>query len=261
MDTEQDMELLLGAAPPRRIPSSLREVALRGQIQFVIGLIIGTIVCAVIFFAFFPWSITKAARLSLNGVPAQGTVVESFFGNRTIGDNIVLRKRPVFWVRVKYIDAEGREHLAASMFDEHLAPGKRVQLAYLPTNPKIAKIDGGFFVPGGALEVFWATMFLMFPIVGFWNYFRWRRTRLEIFTRGVCVHGRIERVWREDPKDETRGWIEVSYATEDGTFRHSQAVEERVFKRASAIIQESPNIRVLYAPNSPRQYIIVELLK
>ena len=260
MAIEHDMDVFLDNAPPRLVPPAIRDVALRGHRQFVIGMIVATVVCAVIFLAFFPWSITKAIRLGLGGVAAQGTVIESFYGNRTVGDNIIVRKRPVFWVRFRFRDAEGLERRAASMFDRHLAPATRVQLTYLPADPKIAKLEGGFFVPGGLLEVFWASIFLVFPLVGFWNYSRWCRKRLELFSHGICVQGRLERVWREDPKDETRGWIEISYATDEGAFRQSQVVEDRVFRRANAIIQENPNIRILYAPRSPSQHIIVELL-
>lgn len=260
MVTTQDISVLLQDAPPRQVPHTLRDVALRGQWQFVTGIAVGTIICAIIFVAFFPWSISKAVRLSLWGIPAQGKVVESFYGNRTIGDNIIVRKRQIFWVRFNFIDAAGAERRAASMFDKHLAANTRVRLTYLPTNPKIAKLDGGFFVPGGLLEVFWASMFLIFPALGFWNYLRWRRNRLQLLSHGVCVEGQLERVWREDPKDETRGWIEVSYATPEGPFRHSQVVEDRIFTRASAIIQQRTTISILYAPKFPRRHIIVDLM-
>ena len=260
MSTAQDINILLQEAPPRQVPDTLRNVALRGQWQFVTGIAVGTVICVIIFLAFFPWSITKAVRLSLSGVSAQGTVIESFYGNRTIGDNIIVRKRPVFWVRFSFVDAGGVERRAASMFARHVAANTRVQLTYLPTNPKIAKLDGGFFVPGGLLEVFWASMFLVFPALGFWNYVRWRRNRLQLLSHGVCVEGQLERVWQEDPNDETRGWIEVSYTTHEGPFRHSQVVEDRIFRHASTIIQQRTTINILYAPKFPRRHIIVDLM-
>ena len=260
MVTKQDMDVLVGTSPPRKIERPMRHVALRGQGQFFIGLIVGTVVCTVIFLVFFPWSITKAIRLSLAGTSAQGAVIESFYGNRTIGDNVILRKRPVFWVRFKFVDAEGHERLAASMYSKHLAAGTPVQLEYLPADPKVAKLVGGFFVPGGLFEVFWASIFLVFPAIGYWNFLRWRRNRLGLFSHGVCVQGQLERVWREDPKDETRGWIEISYVTDEGAFRQSQVVEDQIFKRAHALIQETTNIRVLYSPNAPREHLVVELI-
>jgi Protein of unknown function (DUF3592) len=256
----QEFDLFLRQQPPRAIPDSMRSSVLRGRARFRIGLMIGTIACAIMAAVFFPWSIVRDVRLNIFGIPTQGVVTESFHAGRTVGDNIVMRRQQVFVVRFRFKDQRLRDQLAGCLMDRYLPPGTKVDIEFLPSNPHLARIKGGFFVPGGLLELIWGAMFGVLPLFGFWSYTRWCRSRLKLLSHGVCVPGQILRAWREDPKDETRGWIEVSFEAIGGPVRLSQMVESKAYLRACDIIERSSAVRILHAQRSPREHLILELM-
>ena len=255
-----DWDEFLRQEPPRAVPDPLRAFALRGERKWQLGLLFGAIICAPIVAVFFPWSIVDEIRLDLSGMAAQGVVLESVYAKRTIGDDIVLSKRLVFQVRFQFDDDEARQYQATSLFFGNLAPGTEVDVEFLPSNPAVARVRGGFFVPGGLWEVLWSAMLIALPLFGLWNYRRWRRSRLALLMYGVHVPGRIERVWHERPEDDTGGWIEVVYQAQGSPVRHSQMVEGEIYRRACVIVEGRLPVRILHAPHALREHIVLELM-
>jgi hypothetical protein len=253
-------DALLRQEPPRVVPAPLRAVALRGERRWQWSLVLGAIICVPFVAAFFPWLIVDDIRLDLGGMAGRGVVVESEYAKRTIGDDSTLSKRLVFQVRFRFDDLQAREHEASSLFFRYLEPRAEVDVEFLPSDPTVARVKDGFFVPGGLWEVLWSAMFIALPLIAVWNYRRWRKGRLALLIHGEQVPGYIERVWRDQPEDDTRGWIEVSYPARDGPFRLSQAVEGEIYRRACAIVEGQLPVRVLHAPQAPREHVVLELM-
>lgn len=256
----QEWDALLRQEPPRVVPRSLRARALRGERRWQVSLAVVAITCTVFAVAFFPWPITDDIRLDLGAATGKGVVLGSVYANRTVGDDVVLRKSLVFRVRFRFDDGRAREYEAASLFLGHLAPGTEIEVEFLPSNPAVARVKDGFFVPGGLWEVWWSVAFFVPPLFGFWRYRRWRGHRLALLTHGVPAPGVIERVWQDDPQNEARGWIELSYPAEGGTVRLSQTAEGETYRRACAIVEDQLPVRVLHAPHAPRQHLVLELV-
>lgn len=256
-----DWDAILQQEPPRVVPDALRAVALRGERKWQWSLVIIAIICAPIAVAFFPWSIIDDIRLDLGGMAGKGVVLKSVYAKRTLGDDAILKKRLVFQVHFRFDDDRAREHEAKCLFFEYLRPGTEVDIEYLPSIPAVARVRDGFLVPGGLWEAWWSASFIALPLVGFWNYRRWRRRRLALLVHGVETPGRIERAWRDDPQDDTRGWIEVNYTGQAGPIRLSKMVERDIFRRACAIVEARKPVRLLHDPRIPREHIIVELMQ
>lgn len=256
----RDWDALLRQAPPRSVPDGLRARALHGERHWQVSLVLTAIVCALLAAAFFPWAIVDDIRLDLGGTAARGVVIDSVYANRTLGDNVVLRKRLVFQVRFRFEDGRAREYEATCLFLGRLAPGTVVDIAFLASDPTVARVRDGFFVPGGLWEVLWSLAFSAPPLFGLWNYRRWRRRRLALLVHGLPASGVIVRAWRDDADDETRGWIVLRYATPDGPVRLDKMVEEEVYRRARAIVEREAPMRLLYAPQAPREPLVVELM-
>lgn len=256
----QDWDALLRQAPPRTVPHGIRARALSGERGWQVSLAVTAVVCALLAAAFFPWAIVDDIRLDLGAFDTRGVVIESVYANRTLGDNVVMRKRLVFQVRFRFENDRAQEYEAASLFLRHLAPGTAVDIEFLPSNPAVARLRDGFFVAGGLWEALWSFAFIAPPLFGLWNYRRWRRRRLALLVHGLPAVGVIARAWRDDPDDETRGWIALRYATPGGPVRLDKMVEEEVYRRARAILEREAPVRVLYAPQAPREPIVVELM-
>ncbi len=256
----RDWGALLRQAPPRTVPHGLRARALLGERGWQVSLVVTAVVCALLAAAFFPWAIVDDIRLDLGGTAARGVVIESVYANRTLGDNVVMRKRLVFQVRFRFEDGRAQEYEATSLFLRHLASGTAVDIEFLPSNPAVARVRDGFFVAGGLWEVLWSFVFVAPPLFGLWNYRRWRRRRLALLVHGLPTPGVIARAWRDDPDDETRGWIALRYAAPDGPVQLDKMVEEDVYRRARAISEREAPVRVLYAPLAPREHIVIELM-
>ena len=208
----------------------------------------------------FPWLIVDDIRLDLAGVAGRGVVLKSVYANRTFGDNIIVRKRLVFQVRFRIDDIRARDYEATCLFFGYLEPGTKVDIEFLPSSPNVARVKDGFFVPGGLWEVLLGAAFIALPVFAFWSYRHWRRRRLALLVHGVAVPGCIERAWRDDPHDDTRGWIEVSYEAEGGLVQLSQTVERENYRRACAIVESQVPVQVLHAPHAPREHIVLELM-
>lgn len=260
MAESPDWNALISQAPPREVAQELRALALSGRKQFKFGLIAGATLCAVMFGVFFPWPIVEEVRLTLAGVPGRGVVIESFHGNRTVGDNILMRKRHIFVVRFSFTDDRGRQLESYCLHEGYLAPGADVEIEFLASRPQLARIRGGTFVPGGFLEVAFGTSFLALPLFALWNYRRWRNNRLQLLSHGAYAAGSIERVWCDDPRMDQRGWINVRFQTPTGAIGQTYMVEQAIFQRARALAEESAVVRILYEENSPRNHVILELL-
>ncbi|MDP6404470.1 MAG: hypothetical protein QF797_04625, partial [Alphaproteobacteria bacterium] len=260
MSSTQDWDALLCQEPPRVVPSSLRAVALRGERHWQVSLVFLAVVCALVAAVFFPWSIADDVRLDLGGTSGRGVVLDSVYANQTIGDDAVLRKRLVFRVNFRFEDARAREYEATSLFFGYLKPGTEVEVEYLPSNPALARVRDGFFVPGGLWEVWLSVMFLAVPLFGVWNLRCWRGRRLALLIHGVQVPGCIERGWREQPQDHSRGWIEMTYTAQDRPIRVSEMVEREAYERSCVIVEGQLPVRVLHVPHAPHQHIVLELM-
>ena len=184
------------------------------------------------FAAFFPWRVGDELLLNIAGVPGRATVTDSFYGDRTVGDNIFMRKRHMFVVQFQFRDSMGREHKSYSFHDGHLPPKTSADIVYMAQRPRLARLKDGTLVPGGILEAVFGLIFLALPLIGLWNYRRWRSDRLRLFIHGVYVLGSIERMWRDDPKKDQRGWIELKYQSPVGSLRQTHMVEAGVLERA-----------------------------
>ena len=259
-DVARDWDALLRQAPPRTVPPGLRARALHGERHWQVSLALTAVVCALLAAAFFPWAIADDVRLDLGATATRGEVIDSVYANRTLGDNVLMRKRLVFEVRFRFEDGRAHEYEAASLFLRHLAPGTSVDVEFLPSNPAVARLREGFLVVGGLWEASWSLAFLAPPLFGLWNYRRWRRRRLALLVHGLPTPGVIARAWRDDPDDETRGWIALRYATPDGPVRLDKMVEAEVYRRARAIFEREAPVKVLYAPEAPREHIVIELM-
>lgn len=260
MTGARDWDAFLRQTPPRTVPPGLRVRALHGERGWQVSLALAAVVCALLAAAFFPWAIVDDVRLDLGATEARGAVIESVYANRTLGDNVVMRKQLVFQVRFRFEDGRAHEYEATSLFLGHLAPETVVDVEFLPSNPAVARLRDGFLVAGGLWEASWSLAFLAPPLFGLWNYRRWRRRRLALLVHGLPTPGVIARAWRDDPDDETRGWIELRYAAPDGDVRLDKMVEEEVYRRADAIVEHATPVRVLYAPQAPREHIVIELM-
>lgn len=247
-------------APPREADRQLREYVLRGQRQFKIGLIVGSLLCSVMFIAFFPWAIFDEIRLGLTGLSGRAVVVESYYGNRAIGDNIVMRKRHMFVVRFRFSDDQGREHTSYCLHAGYIAPNTNVEIFFSPERPKLACLAGGTFVPGGGFELAFGLTFLVLPLVGLWNYRHWRDTRLRLLSHSQLVQGTIEQIWCHDPKIDPRGWIDVEYQTRDGKVRQTHVVEKARLEIARGILEGGSKLSILYDDRSPRHHIVLEFV-
>lgn len=261
MPRTSDRDALLHQVPPRVLPSSLRAVALRGERQWRVSLGLCTAICAVTVAVFFPWPIADDIRVDLGGMAGRGVVVDSVYANRSLGDDIVWRKRHVFRIRFRFDDSLGREIEATCLFFRYLEPETQVDVEYLASSPKVARVKDGFFVPAGWWEVWWSAGFIVLPLAGVWNFRRWRRRRLSLLIHGICVPGHVERAWRDDLQDDALGWIEVCYAAQSGPIRLSERVESEVYRRACAIVEDRRPVHVLHDPNVPRHHIVVELMR
>ncbi len=260
MTNGPDWKVLTSQVPPRKIGKDLRAVVLRSQQQFRWGLVIGTALCAVMFAVFFPWRIGDELLLNFAGVPGRATVTNALYADRTVGDNIVMRKRRLFVVQFKFRDASGRAFNSYSFHDGPLPPDTSADIVYLAQRPRLARLKDGTLVPGGVLEVVFGLIFLALPLIGLWNYRRWRSNRLRLLSHGVYVSGSIERVWRDDPKKDQRGWIDLKYQSPIGSIRQTLMVEEDVLERARKIIEAGSVVGIFYAEQSPRNHIVLEFV-
>lgn len=260
MARARDWDTLLRQEPPRVVPNTLRALVLRGERRWQVSLVVLAVICGYLVAVFFPWPIVDDIRLDLGATEGEGVVLESVYAKRTLGDGAIQRRRLVFLVTFRFEDDRGREHVASSLFFGHVPPGTEVAVEFLPSNPDLARIKDGFFVPGGLWEVFWNVTFVALPLLGFWNYRRWRRRRLALLVDGVLTPGTIERVWRDQPHDHSRGWIEVDYVAAGTPLRLSQMVERETYRRACALVARELPVRVLYAAHAPREHLVVELL-
>jgi len=260
MVATQDWHALLRQAPPRSVPETLRAVALNGARRWQVSLVGIGIFCTVIVALLFPWPIIYDIRLDFGGIAGRGVVLSSVYAKRTYGDDIVVRKQLVFSVRIRFSDAQAREHEATSLVLGYVKPGTAVDIEYLPSSPTVARLIGGFFVPGGLWEVLWGLAFLAPPLFGVWNYRRWRRSRLALLTNGISVEGHIDNVWRAPPEDDTSGRIAVSYRAGGVPCQHSMPVGREIYRRASALFDSQRPVHVLHAPDAPREYVVVELM-
>lgn len=247
-------------APPREVDRQLQEFVLRRQKQFKIGLIVCSLLCSVMFVAFFPWAIFDEIRLSLTGLSGRAVVIKSYYGNRAIGDNILMRKRHMFVVRFRFIDNQGQEHTSYCLHAGYIAPNTKVEIFFSPKRPKLACLAGGTFVPGGGLELVFGLTFIVLPIVGLWNYRRWRDTRLRLLSHGQLVQGTIEQIWCHDPKIDSRGWIDVEYQTQDGKVRQTHVVEKAALEISRSIFERGSKLNILYDDCSPRNHIVLEFV-
>ena len=255
-----DWDAFLRQEPPRMVPSTLRALALRGERRWQVSLALLTMICAVMLAVFFPWPVVDDIRLDVGGRAGRGAVLESVYARRTLGDDALLRKRHVFLVRFRFEDVRAREHEATSLILGPLAPGTEVDVEFLPSSPSVARVRNGFLVPGGMWEVLWSAGFIALSLFGIWNYRRWRRRRLGLLIHGVPVPGVIERAWRDYPEDDTRDWVEVSYAARDGPVRLTQTVGREAYRRACEIVERRLPVRVLHALHVSREHIVLELM-
>ncbi|MEM7024666.1 MAG: hypothetical protein AAF637_19115 [Pseudomonadota bacterium] len=259
MTREQDWESLLRQEPPRVVPSGLRDLVLRGQRRWQVSLAILTLICGLTFVAFFPWSIVNDVRLDLGATVTRGVVLESIYAKRTFGDDAIQRKLLVFSVRFRFEDLDGLEHVVTSLAFGHIPPGTESEVEFLPTNPGVARLRGGFYEPGGLWEVSWNVTFVALPLVGIWNFHRWRNRRLSLLSHGVVAVGGIDRVRRDQPEDDRCGWAEVRYGVSSSSVIVLKAVEAEIYERACALAERRVPVRVLYLPRALRDPLIIEL--
>ena len=246
--------------PPRKADRQLQDIVLRGQKQFKAGLVVGSLLCSVMFLAFFPWPIFDEVRLGLTGLPSRAVVIDSYYGNRTIGDNIFMRKQHMFVVRFRFSDKRGQEHTSYCLHAGYIAPNTKVEIFFSPERPKLACLAGGTFVPGGGLELVFGLIFIVLPLVGLWNYRNWRNTRLRLLSHGQFVQGTVEQIWCHDPKVDPRGWIDVEYQTRNGKVRQTHVVEKARLEIARGIFEQGSNLSILYDDCSPRNHIVLEFV-
>jgi hypothetical protein len=243
MDKTQDWQALIRQDPPRKVPASVRAAALHGARRRQLSLAAGVIVCAVIFAISFPWVIIDDILLDVGAVDADGVVIASERSGRSIGDGVYLRNMKVYQVRFR-----------------EMPPAEPVTVEYLPNRPSLARIKGGFFVPGGYWEVAWAAIFIVLPLIGIWTYRDWRRRRLALLVNGEFAPGRIERVWRDQHDEDTQGCIEVAYEAPNGVVRLRRTVEQDVYRRAREIFRAEVPVRVLHDRRAAHEHIVLELM-
>ncbi|MEQ9642987.1 MAG: hypothetical protein RIM84_23395 [Alphaproteobacteria bacterium] len=261
MARASDWEFLLRQSPPRRVPAPLRAAVLRGRRPWQIGLVATALFCLTLAAAFFPYGIVDDIRLDVSGQPARGEVESAVYANRTIGDDIIARKKLVFSVRFRFTDAHGQSYATSSLYFGHLETGTPVMVEYLPDDPEVARLRDGFFVPGGRWEVLWSLVFVLPPLFGYWNDRRWQRERTGLLVHGLVASGRIERAWRDHQEDDVGGWVEVSYATAGGPVRVRETFERDPYRRACDIAARGHPVQVLHLPDAPRQHIVLDLVR
>jgi len=255
-----DWEAFSSQLPPRAVPEPLRALALKGERKWQTTLALSAVICAFLTVIFFPFEIIDDLRLDVSGEEAQGIVIDSWFGDRTLGDNVLMPKRLIFKVRFRFSNNQIPEHEATSLFTGYVKPGTEIDVEYLPSNPAVARAKDGYFVPGGLWGLLWSIMFAALPFFGVWNYRRWRRNRLALLVDGKQVQGFINRVWRERPEDESCGWIELKYTADDIEILISEMVEGEIYLRACTVFETRRPVQLLYSARMPHEYIVPELM-
>jgi|GEM_PF-5809845 len=259
MTTTHDWIAFWRLTPPRTVPEALRAVALRGARRWQASILAGVAISGLIVAAAFPWAIERDIRLDLAGVPGHGEVLKSVYANRTVGDNSGVPKRLVFRVAFRFVDEAGREHQSESLRFGHLEPGTSVAIDYLPADPSVARVSDGFFVAGGLWEAWWGGIFVLIPVIGIWNYRRWRRRRLRLLIHGIAASGTIARTWQGEDEDP-RCWVEVNYSAQGAPVRHSLTVERDIYRRAQAMRADGRPVHVLHDPYAPREHVVLEMM-
>jgi len=255
-----DWDAFSGQVPPRAVPESLRAFALKGERKWQTTLALSAVICAFLTIIFFPVEIIDDLRLDVSGEDAQGMVIESYFANRTLGDNVLMPKKLIFKVRFRFSNNQIPEHEATSLFTGFLKTGTEIGVEYLPSDPTVARAKEGYFVPGGLWGMLWSFMFASLPVFGVWNYRRWRRSRLALLVHGKQVPGYINRVWRENPHDDSCGWFEVKYAADGVDILISEMVDREIYLRACTICETGRPVQLLYSTRVPREHIVPELM-
>ena len=250
----------LGKPAPRKVDAKPKAVMLHGRGTRLVGLALSIAACCFCFLFVFPWALIDDAMLDFGATQyADAVVADSMRAKRAVGNSMAKRKHPVYVTRFKFADATGAIVESRSLGYEALERGSVHRAEYSRVDSFTARLEGGFLASGGYPGGTWAVSFLGFSVFGVWSYRRWRRDRMQLLTHGRLARGCIERIWRDNSRDDAAGWVVFRFEADGHEVQLTEAVEGARFKRAKSLYDRAMSISVLHRASGPRACIVLEL--
>ena len=250
----------LGKPAPRQVDAKLKAVMLHGRGTRLVGLALSIAACCFCFLFVFPWALIDDAILDFGATrSADAVVVNSMPAKRAVGNTMAKRKQSVYVTEFKFVDATGVVFQSKSLGYEQLDQGSVHRAEYSRWGSSSVRLEGGFLASGGYPGGTWAVSFLSFSVFGVWSYRRWRRDRMQLLTQGRLARGCIERIWRDNSRDDAAGWVVFSFEADGHEVQLTEAVEGARFQRAKSLYDRATSISVLHSASGPRACIVLEL--
>ncbi|NKC15462.1 MAG: hypothetical protein GKR94_25685 [Gammaproteobacteria bacterium] len=259
MSPSANLRAVFSQAPPRQFPPEIERALLRADGAWRFGSAVAAIVGTLGFVLFLPLSLVDTFRLDINAVRTSAEVVSSVYQQRAVANHAFMRRKKLFLVTFSYTDHDGRRQRAQSLAARDLRPGEKVEVEYHNDTTGLARVAGGFFVPGGYWAGVWAMIFPALAIFGRWNFRRWRQRRGHLLKFGLLAAGRIEQLWQHGPRDGGTGWVALRFSAAGNSVQHTQSVDGPALEAARSLARGDGRLTVLYDERLPRHCIVLEL--
>jgi hypothetical protein len=246
--------------PPRCIPAAVEGAVLSGSRQWGWVVAGATVACVLGFALIFPVTLYETLRLDLKGASGWGEVTRSEYATRAVGTHAFMRRQKLYLTSFGYADQQGDWQQATCYTVGPVALNKRVSVEYLPGESSIARIDGGFFVPGGYWAGLWSFLFVVLAFFGIWNFRVWHRRRLRLLHYGVLGQGVIEQLWTDGSPNDGGGWAAIHFDADDRLVQITENLNSAGIRIARNIAKARGHLSILYDARSPRECIVLDLL-
>jgi len=246
--------------PPRQLPADIRAALLHNRGSWRSATWLAVVLCALGFLVFFPWELQSTLKLDLNAKLARGQVVNSVFLKAAAGANLLKRRQRIYSVEFVYEDAFGYPHTGRCLSVLSLSSGAQVDVEYAADKPELARISGGFFVPGSYWAGLWAMLFPALAVFGIWNYQRVVRRRQRLLTHGHLTPAIIQQLWTDGSPDNDNGWIAIQFDADGAEVQLTESVSGAALSAARDIVRTRGTLTVLHSAEAPRECILLNLL-
>lgn len=248
------------ATPPRTVPKDVRYALLHSSSSWRLGMILASVACVVGFVVLFPWELASTLRLDLNSQLGKGQVSQSVFLKKAAGTELSKRRQRVFSVQFDFTDHFGYAQSGHCLTTTEFTPGTPVEVEYHPTDPALARVVGGFFVPGSYWAGIWALTFPALLLFGAWNYQRWGRRRRELLVHGQLAAAVIQQVWTDGSPANDNGWIALQFEVTGTQIQATESVSGAALIEARRLAKTKQPLALLHNVKAPREYIVLNLL-